>query len=373
MTLPHATDSAAVVATARHLNPKLRILVRARYLRERDELEQAGATAAVFEEAEAAVALSRLVLADTGASPETVERSVREIRTRLLLDNVSNLASRVVRDIMIPWTRVRRLSNAARLEEIRTQIQSQHYSRWPVVDAQTHLPMGYLLVKDLVGFDAVDGVWTELIRPLSALRPVDTIESALRHMQQEGATVCLVADGQSPVGMITIEDILEQVVGRMEDEYPRHPKLVLHELAMTTDRLLDLSGDTMDQAIAELAAAIPAERLPSGANIAELAIARERELPANVGCGVAIPHARCPNLQDPLIVVGRSNRSIAAGDSHSAPVQLLFLLVTPAERPDLQIVLLSGIASLAANPDIRRRLLEARSPLDVQLILADAM
>ena len=50
--------------------------MRAHYLREREELEQAGATAAIFEEAEAAVGLARLVLADTGAGPR-VDRDGR--------------------------------------------------------------------------------------------------------------------------------------------------------------------------------------------------------------------------------------------------------------------------------------------------------
>ena len=53
--LPYSADRAAVVVAARDLNPELHILVRAHYLREREELEQAGATAAVFEEGEAAV------------------------------------------------------------------------------------------------------------------------------------------------------------------------------------------------------------------------------------------------------------------------------------------------------------------------------
>ncbi|MBL9141316.1 MAG: cation:proton antiporter, partial [Phycisphaerae bacterium] len=65
LTLPHSTDRATVVSTARLMNPTVRILVRARYLRERGDLERAGANATVFEESEAADALSRLVLADT--------------------------------------------------------------------------------------------------------------------------------------------------------------------------------------------------------------------------------------------------------------------------------------------------------------------
>ena len=79
LTLPQSADRAAIVAAARNLNPRLKTFVRARYLREREELEQVGATAAIFEEAEAAVALARLVLADTGAGRESIETAVREM------------------------------------------------------------------------------------------------------------------------------------------------------------------------------------------------------------------------------------------------------------------------------------------------------
>lgn len=83
VTLPHSTDRAAVVATARQLNPDVRLLVRARYLRERGHLMQAGATQIVFEEAEAAVALSRLVLIETGADPDRTARAIHVLRANL--------------------------------------------------------------------------------------------------------------------------------------------------------------------------------------------------------------------------------------------------------------------------------------------------
>lgn len=80
VTLPRSNDQVAVAAAGRNLNAEARILVRARYLRERENLQQAGATAAVFEEAEAAIALARLVLADAGAEDDAVERRIRELR-----------------------------------------------------------------------------------------------------------------------------------------------------------------------------------------------------------------------------------------------------------------------------------------------------
>ena len=80
LTLPHSVNRAPMVATARQLNPDCRIFVRARYLRERADLEQAGADAACFEEAEAAVALTSLVLADLGVDAAEIARQTDRVR-----------------------------------------------------------------------------------------------------------------------------------------------------------------------------------------------------------------------------------------------------------------------------------------------------
>ena len=370
LTLPHSADRAAVVTAARNLNPRVRTFVRAHYVREREELEQVGATAAIFEEAEAAVALARLVLADTGAGRESIERAVRDIRTRLILDNVSALRAHPIRNIMVPWTRVRRLSTAATLDEVRRQVGEQRFSRWPVVQAETGRPVGYLLAKDLIGFNTGGTAWAELARPLGRVGPDDDVESTLHHFQREGATLCLVMDGDSPVGLVTVEDVLEQVVGRIEDEYPRRPALVLRDLVVTDEELLNLTGRTAEQAIAEMAARIPARLLPPGADVAALAVERERELSTNLGLGVAVPHARCPGLANPLVVFGRSAGGVAFDSPPSEPVHLLFLLVTPAERPDLQVLLLGQVARVAGEPERRARLRAAASPAEVSAILA---
>jgi len=368
LTLPHATDRAAIVSAARNLNPKLKIFVRARYLRERGELEQVGTTAAIFEEAEAAVALARLVLADTGAGRASIDQAVRDIRARLILENVSIQQTQPVRSIMIPWTRVRRLSNAASLDEVRRQVSEQHYSRWPVVDAQTGQPIGYLLAKDLIGLNSDGADWTGLIRTLGAVNADDNTESTLLHFQQEGTSICVVIERGSCVGIVTIEDILEQVIGRIEDEYPRHAKLVLRELIVTDDNLLNLASQTAEQAIAEMVARIPADRLPANVNVAELAIAREQELSTNLGMGVAIPHARCPKLASPLVVIGRSTEGILFGGPSSQLVHLVFLLVTPVEQPDLQVLLLSEIASIAGNAEKLQNLRTATSACELLAI-----
>lgn len=83
VTLPHSADRGPLVSAARELNPELRILVRARYLGERAGLQQAGATAAIFEEAEAAIALAEILLTETGADQETIQQETERIREEL--------------------------------------------------------------------------------------------------------------------------------------------------------------------------------------------------------------------------------------------------------------------------------------------------
>jgi CPA2 family monovalent cation:H+ antiporter-2 len=87
VTLPHSVNRTPLVAAARRLNPRCRILVRARYLREREELRQVGADAACFEEVEAAVALTERVLTDLGMDPATIAREGERVRNETVLES----------------------------------------------------------------------------------------------------------------------------------------------------------------------------------------------------------------------------------------------------------------------------------------------
>jgi CPA2 family monovalent cation:H+ antiporter-2 len=78
--LPHSINRIPLMTAARQLNSRCKIFVRARYIRERDELVQGGAYAACFEEAEAAVALTQGVLADLGIDPVTIAKEIDRVR-----------------------------------------------------------------------------------------------------------------------------------------------------------------------------------------------------------------------------------------------------------------------------------------------------
>ena len=80
ITLPHSINRNPLIAAAKLINPAIKVFVRARYIAERDELTQVGADAACYEEAEAAVALAKLVLFEQGADPQTIKRETMRIR-----------------------------------------------------------------------------------------------------------------------------------------------------------------------------------------------------------------------------------------------------------------------------------------------------
>jgi monovalent cation:H+ antiporter-2, CPA2 family len=84
VTLPHSVNRTPMIAAARQLNPGCRIFVRARYLRERSDLELVGTSAVCFEEVEAAVALTSLVLQDLGTGPALIEEHARRVREQAL-------------------------------------------------------------------------------------------------------------------------------------------------------------------------------------------------------------------------------------------------------------------------------------------------
>ncbi|MBI3468083.1 MAG: PTS sugar transporter subunit IIA [Planctomycetes bacterium] len=290
----------------------------------------------------------------------------------LMIENIFDLGHQKVQDAMIGWSRVLHLSRSASRDEVMRMLAEHRFSRWPVLDPATGMPTGYLLMKDLIVQPPSDKDWLKLVRPLRTVAPQDNLEAIMQQLQKDGANMAVVVEGRRPVGLITLEDILEEIVGRIEDEYPRLPRLFLKEALTAGGVLLDLPAKTPEEAIHELAALVPAQSLPPGADVCGLALARERQVTTDVGHGVAIPHARCLGLTRPLIVFGRSAEGITFDEKSSEPVRLIFLVVTPADRPNVQVFVLEQLAHLARSEFVRERLVRAQSPQEVFDIIAAA-
>jgi len=289
----------------------------------------------------------------------------------LILENIFDLGEQTVREAMIPWSQVHYVSRQSTRGQIMRTVTETRFSRYPVVEGSAP-PREYLLLKDLIVQSADEGDWTRVLRPLPAVRSDENLELVMQKLQADGANMAIVVDGAKPVGIITLEDILEEVVGRIEDEYPRLPRVYLKDALSLGGVVLDMQATDADSAIRELTAVIPPQNLPKDSTVTDLALARERQLPTDVGEGVAIPHARCPNLAKAIMVVGRSRAGIAFNKNTKDLVRLVFLLVTPAERPQIQVFFLSQLANVAASELVRERLSRAADIYEVIDIIAAA-
>jgi mannitol/fructose-specific phosphotransferase system IIA component (Ntr-type) len=194
----------------------------------------------------------------------------------------------------------------------------------------------------------------------------------MQALQGDGANMAIVIDRGNAVGLITLEDIFEEIVGKIEDEFPRVPRLYLKDALEAGGIVIDLGAETPDEAIRLLAAAIPRENLPQCADLATSARTRERQISADIGKGVAIPAARCPGLAKPIIVMGRSCEGIRFGAHATEPARLIFLLVTPAERLNVQALLLAQLTRVLESEFIRERVYRAETPQEIVEIIAEA-
>lgn len=119
--------------------------------------------------------------------------------------------------------------------------------------------------------------------------------------------------------------------------------------------------------------AAEAAGLPHAENLAEAVRAREDMAGTAVGNGIAMPHARLPGLEKPVILAGRSASGLEWNAPDGQHVHLVFLILTPAGRDDLQVQILAGLARGLMPEDVRRRLLAASTEAEAQAVLREAL
>ncbi len=147
-----------------------------------------------------------------------------------MIIGVSGLLKTTVSDIMVPEYDIVTLFVNADLTEHLIKIHLEPYTRFPVTEKQSdpqHI-IGYVNIKELIflakSYPANPNV-KEIIRPLLTFSYATTIGDAFTAMMKDHVHLALVRDKNNLIaGMITIEDILEEVVGDMQDEFDRLPR-----------------------------------------------------------------------------------------------------------------------------------------------------
>jgi mannitol/fructose-specific phosphotransferase system IIA component (Ntr-type)/Kef-type K+ transport system membrane component KefB len=119
------------------------------------------------------------------------------------------------------------------------------------------------------------------------------------------------------------------------------------------------------EAIWELIRAIQqAGFIENPGQVLETVLQRERQGGVTLGDGIAIPHARLPELQQPVVALGvlPEGKPIQAGGSGDQPVDIIYLVLSPPEPPELHIQVLASIAKLLRIKEAREGLRKAQSP-----------
>jgi len=125
----------------------------------------------------------------------------------------------------------------------------------------------------------------------------------------------------------------------------------------------------ISQLLSKLVAAAPELK---EAEVLEKVWERELKFSSAVGRGVAVPHGRLLELSRPLVALGRFSKPVPFPTPDNVPVRLVFLILTPAQFPVIQLKVLGRIASLVTNENLRRRLLRAKTSESMLEILRTA-
>jgi nitrogen PTS system EIIA component len=148
--------------------------------------------------------------------------------------------------------------------------------------------------------------------------------------------------------------------------------VILTELLTPDLVVLPLEAADKSGIIAELTRRVVADAGGAFEEVLGAVLEREAVLSTGIGFGVAIPHARSPGVSKLTIVGGVSRAPVPFDAIDGEPVRLFFLIVGPEASAGLHVRILSRIARLVRREEVRRHLIEARTPDEFHRILLDA-
>lgn len=167
---------------------------------------------------------------------EELARLVSQARTEGLLGSEEHaritgalaLHRRTAADALQPWSRVTTVTedvSPASLEVLATRTGR---SRFPVVQRSTRRVLGFVHVKDILGYEGASRrapVPLDVVRPLPVVPPERTLADLLLAMRRARRHIVLVSDGRAPLGVVTLDDVLTAVVGRSTETVAAQPNV----------------------------------------------------------------------------------------------------------------------------------------------------
>lgn len=164
---------------------------------------------------------------------ESHKDGVIETDEKEMIINVFNFGDTVAKDVMIPRVDMVTLDEDSTLDEVREKFRENMYTRFPVCEQGVDNIIGFINIKDFIRFDDSEDFDLHKIlrKPFFTLEYRKTAD-LLSDMRKERVTLAFVLNEYGGCeGMVTIEDLLEEIVGEIRDEYDADEEELIQKMS----------------------------------------------------------------------------------------------------------------------------------------------
>ncbi|OGF44727.1 MAG: hypothetical protein A2536_09270 [Candidatus Firestonebacteria bacterium RIFOXYD2_FULL_39_29] len=290
-----------------------------------------------------------------------------------LTENALNFGKLTVSSIMVPFEKLIVLYIDKPWKENLIIIKQYKRSRYPLCQGNKGNILGYIHLKDIVisNLDTeTPGILKQILRPIIFVMSNVLIEDLLREFQKSKAQIALInSDKGQTIGFLSFEDIVEELIGEVQDEFTTEVFVHLSDLIRKEGVIADMGDIDKKEAISILIdkAAVLYPELNKKELVDEV-WRREAMLSTAIGSELAIPHARV-DVSKTIIIFGRSKEGIDFNSFDKIPVKLIFLVITPVSTPIMQLRILAKIAKIAESYIFRQKLMEAKNEDDIYKVI----
>jgi CBS domain containing-hemolysin-like protein len=160
---------------------------------------------------------------------ESEEGGAIEPNERELIQNVFDFDDRIVRQVMVPRVKISGLRSTLSMQETMEVVLREGYSRFPVFENSLDEIIGIVHAKDIIAayVQKADKTLKEIMRPAHFIPESKRIDVLLREFQRRKSQMAIVvSEFGGTIGIVTLEDILEELVGEIQDEHDHEQQIV---------------------------------------------------------------------------------------------------------------------------------------------------
>ena len=160
------------------------------------------------------------------ALEEAEENLVIDPYSRSVIEGALQVESLKVRDVMVPRSKMTMINSESSTEDLLQIMVDSSHSRFPIHNTEQDSILGILLAKDLLAHFAQDNKdefnYREYLRDALSVPESKPLGVLLREFQQNKSHMAVVLDEYGEIaGLVTLEDVIEQIVGEIEDEHDK--------------------------------------------------------------------------------------------------------------------------------------------------------